>query len=292
MRFFAEFMDQLKKFGLEFFSRYYSFYPGIVVDNADPEKRGRVKVELPSILGPGKIHGTWAEPVDMRLSGSGTGEFFPPYVGQMVQVMFEHGDLNYPCYKGGHYSKNELPQAFLDGYPNVRGFVFKSGQTILVDENEGQQKIVIKNPSGSQVVIDDTSGKETASLIHKLGSKIYMDENGAVIMQSKSGCTIKEADDGSITISDAGVDSLEFKDGNINGVAKQLFKMIAKQFVLGGSAYSAILGENQQAFNDSHTHISALPGQPTSPAVPPSSAKAGTPLDIMALKVKLIGNMG
>ena len=43
-------------------SNYYGIYQGIVTNIQDPEKRGRIKVRCPDVLG-GKAESAWCDPV-------------------------------------------------------------------------------------------------------------------------------------------------------------------------------------------------------------------------------------
>ena len=74
---FIEFMMTLKNVGLEFYNKYYAVYPAIVEDNNDPEKRGRIRISLPSILEDGEILGNWCDPTAMSIAGNQTGAFMP-----------------------------------------------------------------------------------------------------------------------------------------------------------------------------------------------------------------------
>lgn len=316
---FMDFIKNLKTLGLEYYGVYYSTYPGIVRDNVDPEKRGRIRVEVPTILGAGKLLGAWADPHGQDLAGNSTGKFFPPYIGQTVDVMFEHGNLQYPIYvPGSFWAKGEMPTQFLEGYPNVRGWVFKSGQQFIIDEREGKIKLLLSNPSGSQLLIDDTNEKEFISLVHKSGSKLTVDEKSTITILSSTGsslvmngetgeCFFKTKDGAELRMKDVlslkdstGNSSISLTDAVAKIVSKQLIEMQATQlkanvdqaFIGTNAAYSAVLAENMQSAHDSHSHLSSLPGQPTSPPIIPLSALAGTPMDIAAQKVKIKGNLG
>lgn len=148
MNFFADFLDKLRKFGLEWYDRYYSIYPAIVEDVADPENRGRIKVSLPSLMN-GQALAQWVTPAHAGIAGKNTGSFFPPYKGDIVDVFFQNGDINFPRYTGGFWAKGELPAEFQAG---SRGWVFKNGHKILIDE--GGNKISIIHSGGSSVVLD------------------------------------------------------------------------------------------------------------------------------------------
>lgn len=191
MNLFHEFLIILKKFGLEYYHRYYSMYPGVVRDNKDPQMRGRIKVELPTILGKGRIHSDFAEPHSFRITGLNHGEFFPPYIGDVVDVWFENGDLNYPVYKGGSYANKELPKDFQNNYPNVKGWVFKSGQKILIDETKDKMTMQILNgDTGGYLIFDDTKGKEGIFLSHKTGSQMQFSKEGNVTVVTPGGNTL------------------------------------------------------------------------------------------------------
>lgn len=166
MRSFFEFLNNLKKFGLEFFGRYYSAYPGVVVDNNDPDKRGRVKISLPSILGDGQIHHAWAEPAFVPIAGKSYGAFFLPYPGDVVQVMFENGDLKFPVFSGGSYANGELADSFYSSYGSVRGWVFKNGSRVVVDESSGAEKILIEDHVGTKILISDKKVLITADEVN------------------------------------------------------------------------------------------------------------------------------
>jgi hypothetical protein len=80
--------------------KYFGLYRGTVLNNVDPERRGRLLVSVPDVLK--LLPSTWAEPVVM-LGGptaSGAGTYIVPTVGAGVWVQFEQGDLNYPIWNG------------------------------------------------------------------------------------------------------------------------------------------------------------------------------------------------
>ena len=60
---FDQFLENLIFYGLEYFNRYYSVYPGVVLDNADPEKQGRVLVKCPNVTSGDDGLGEWAWPL-------------------------------------------------------------------------------------------------------------------------------------------------------------------------------------------------------------------------------------
>ena len=73
--------------------KYVGVYRGIVEDNKDPKKQGRLKIRVPGLHGKnGKI--PWAYPA-MPFG------IYPPYPkGSIVWVMFQNGDAQYPVFMG------------------------------------------------------------------------------------------------------------------------------------------------------------------------------------------------
>lgn len=79
--------------------QYTDTYPGVVIDNADPEGAGRVLVQVPQVA----TDSAWARP---EQAGAAT-----PAVGTEVSVRYENGDEAYPLWSAagaaagsGHYS--------------------------------------------------------------------------------------------------------------------------------------------------------------------------------------------
>lgn len=86
-------------------------YRAKVVDTNDPEKRGRVRVMCPKVLGESKS--AWCEPCSPVAYDSG-GDFAIPKSNEFVWVEFEEGNPNKPVYAGGLWSKNKSPSSDYD----------------------------------------------------------------------------------------------------------------------------------------------------------------------------------
>src|SRR5215813_15502012 len=85
-------------------SRFYGKYRAFVVDNADPENRGRLKLHIPSVLGDDVVSG-WALPCAPYGGAADQGFFFIPEKDAAVWVEFEMGDLAYPVWVGTFWGK-------------------------------------------------------------------------------------------------------------------------------------------------------------------------------------------
>jgi hypothetical protein len=70
---------------------YYGIYRGSLINTADPQMKGRVQVNVPSV---GTVATNWAAPCREYRSTA-----MPP-IGTSVWVMFESGDPAYPVWMG------------------------------------------------------------------------------------------------------------------------------------------------------------------------------------------------
>lgn len=85
---------------------YYGKYRAKVQNVNDPEKRGRIRVLCPKVLG--ESVSNWCEPC-VPVAYNFGGDFAIPKVGETVWVEFEAGDVNKPIYTGGWWSTNSTP---------------------------------------------------------------------------------------------------------------------------------------------------------------------------------------
>jgi type VI secretion system (T6SS) baseplate-like injector VgrG len=72
---------------------YNGTYRGVVTNNADPENLGRLKTQVPQVLG--TVQTEWAWPASPNIAG------IPPLaIGDPVWVAFEGGSLEHPIWLG------------------------------------------------------------------------------------------------------------------------------------------------------------------------------------------------
>lgn len=146
---------------------YYGKYRGIVTENDDPQKQGRLKVKIPKLFGDEELE--WAYPC-IQFASSGFGMCFIPKIDDLVWVEFECGEVSCPVWTGMWWIKDGLPKEYtldkqliktLSGhtmeFSGKENEVYyrisdTSGQKIEVDSTN--QKIVIKDVSGQNITID------------------------------------------------------------------------------------------------------------------------------------------
>ena len=86
--------------------QYFGKYRAKVQNVKDPEKRGRIRVLCPKVLG--EAVSNWCEPC-VPVAYNFGGDFAIPKVGETVWVEFEAGDVNKPIYTGGWWCKYGSP---------------------------------------------------------------------------------------------------------------------------------------------------------------------------------------
>jgi len=158
---------------------YYGKYRGTVILNVDPEKRGRLQLMIPDVLGP--IPSSWAEPCVPLAGPTGPpmGVYMVPPIGAGVWVEFEHGDPDLPIWSGCRWGlQSDIPLAAQAGNPADPSIVI---QTLL------QQAIVISDmpPSPPPPVMPPTPPTGGIILRSTTGAFIVVNDAGVFISNGK-----------------------------------------------------------------------------------------------------------
>ncbi len=132
-------------------------YRGMVLNNIDPEQRGRLLVQVPDALGLGAS--SWAMPC-LPMAGPQLGFYSIPMIGSGVWVEFEGGNPDYPIWTGGFWSTAaEVPALAKTGLPVSPNIVVQTmGQnTMVVSDLPGPTGgIMLKSPTGASIIVNDT----------------------------------------------------------------------------------------------------------------------------------------
>ncbi|MEH1778445.1 MAG: VgrG-related protein [Nostoc sp.] len=222
---------------------------GIVTNNNDPKKWGRVRVKFPTLTE--EHESDWARVVSIG-AGSSRGFDCLPEVNDEVLVGFEHGDIHRPFIIGGVWNGKDAPptsvqESVADGKVRLRTFKTRLGHTLqFVEEDKGSskkgvyvntvdghklnindtdKKIEIKTQDGHLVLLDDqnkkieikTSGGNICKLDDQ-GRKITIDATGEIELTAKQKITLK-----------VGGSSIEMSMSNIK------LKMGSNTIELGGA---------------------------------------------------------
>jgi len=152
----------------------YGVVVGVVTNNQDPDKLGRVKVKFPWL--DDQDESNWAR-LATTMAGNNRGTFFLPEVNDEVLVAFEHGNVNKPYVLGALWNGVDAPvRDNGDGKNNQRVIRSRAGHEFILNDEDGKEQVEIKTKAGHQFLLDDTSGSEKIAIIDKSGNnKIEID---------------------------------------------------------------------------------------------------------------------
>ncbi len=132
-----------------------------VLNNIDPEARGRLTLTIPDVLG--VVPSTWAEPCTPLAgpTGPAMGVYMVPPIGAGVWVEFEQGDPDYPIWVGCRWGgQSDVPPLAHAGVPVSPSIVMQTaGQNAFVisDAPGPTGGIMLKSSTGaSMIIINDT----------------------------------------------------------------------------------------------------------------------------------------
>ena len=170
---------------------------GVVVDNKDPLKLGRVKVRLPTIS---EDASHWATLSSIG-AGKDRGWFFLPEIDDEVLVMFAHGDLGRPVVLGALWGGVDKPPEQNGGSNERRVFVSRSGHRVEFDDDEGT--ITFEDGGGIAVVTIADDGITMVANEGDVQSQSPTDQThikaSTVSIEASSKLTIKAGGDIKIT---------------------------------------------------------------------------------------------
>ena len=170
---------------------YYGTYRGTVLNNVDPEQRGRLMLSIPDVLGP--IPSSWAEPCVPLAGPTGPpmGVYFVPPIGTGVWVEFEHGDPDYPIWAGCRWgAQSDIPTLAKVGNPADPNIVIQSllQHMIMVSDmppSPATGGIILKSTTGAMIVVNDSgiyiSNGKGASIM-MVGNAVTINNGALVVM--------------------------------------------------------------------------------------------------------------
>lgn len=148
--------------------KFYGKYRGIVSDTMDPLMTGRVKANVPDVLG--DRESGWAMPC-VPFAGSGMGMIVLPSVGAGVWIEFENGDPDYPIWSGCWWGSaaDIPPDAVVPPYKKTM-IVTEGGHKITMDDTPGVGGITLETSSGQKIVLSAVG----VEIDNGMGGKISM----------------------------------------------------------------------------------------------------------------------
>lgn len=162
--------------------RFYGKYRGFVRENSDPYHLGRLKLTVPSVLGPEVVTG-WAMPCVPYGGHGNNGFLYVPEVGAGVWVEFEEGDLEFPIWAGTFWSG----PGGVSEWPKLND---TDG-----NEHENQQdpptRKIIKTQKGHTLQFEDAADEEMITLVEATHKHVVtLNKDGIQIIDGVNGNTI------------------------------------------------------------------------------------------------------
>lgn len=141
--------------------RFFGKYRGTVLNNIDPEQRGRIQAIVPAVSN--VVPTSWAMPC-VPMAGKEQGVFMVPQIGAGVWIEFEGGDPDKPVWVGGFWgTMAEVPKLAIAPPPIPPGqnIVFQTTlqNTLLISDaapTPATGGIILKSPTGAMLVVNDT----------------------------------------------------------------------------------------------------------------------------------------
>jgi uncharacterized protein involved in type VI secretion and phage assembly len=173
---------------------------GIVSNNNDPKKWGRVRVKFPTLTE--EHESNWARVVS---AGAGTARGFDclPEVNDEVLVAFEHGDIHRPYVIGGVWNGTDAPpevvtDSVVNGKVRLRTFKTRLGHKLqFVEEDKAPTKkgVYLNTIGGHNLRLNDSD--KFAELETTGGHKFRADDSTKVISLTSTGdITVKTGTSG------------------------------------------------------------------------------------------------
>jgi phage protein D len=171
---------------------------GIVSNNKDPKKWGRVRVKFPTLTE--EHESDWARVVAI---GAGPNRGFDclPEVNDEVLVGFEHGDIHRPFVIGGVWNGKDAPPTNVDesvvgGKVRLRTIKTRTGHMLqFVEEDKGSSKkgVYLDTVYGHKLYCND-SDKKIELKTNANHQMVLDDQNKKILVQTTSGHVCKLED--------------------------------------------------------------------------------------------------
>jgi hypothetical protein len=161
-------------------------YKGVVVNNLDTQRTGRLLVQVPDVLGSDPC--IWAESAS-PMTGTGMGLYFVPPIDSGVWIEFQQGDSDFAmwtgCWRG---SQADVPVLANAAPPEPPPIVLGSqlGNSIVVSDVPGPTGgILLTTPAGAFISISEagiTLSNGQGATITMIGKTVDINVGGLTVL--------------------------------------------------------------------------------------------------------------
>lgn len=246
--------------------KYYGKFRGVVTKNNDPQRRGRLRLLIPSVLGDQETG--WALPCVPFGGFKDQGFFMLPEPDAIVWVEFEEGDLSRPIWTGTLWQESEdvpaLPEDGALPSPNTRLIKTPSGHVLQFDDKKGEEKFLLHHPKGTEIELNEAG---TVSLTDANGATVVLDaQANSITIQDTNGNTLTMDSTGTTAV-DANGNTIHMATAGVT-VKGQKIVINGNKVALGAEGGEPLVkGMSLMALFNSHTHVGS--GGSTSPPTTP-----------------------
>lgn len=243
-------------------STFYGKYRGFVVDNKDPEKRARIKVVVPSVLGEAETD--WALPCLPFGGLADQGLFLVPEIDAQVWIEFEEGNLAYPVWTGTFWQQEaDVPTEATAEEPTARLLKTPSGHLLHLEDKSGEEHITLQHMSGANLLIDDNG---SLAITDQNGASMTIDADaGEIVVEDTNGNKLTMSSSGT-TVEDSNGNTVEMAASGINVKGQQVV-VEGQQVMLGGQGGEPVI-KGQSFLSLFMTHVHPTGVGPSGPPIP------------------------
>jgi len=242
--------------------KHYGKHRGFVVDNEDPQKRARLLLRIPGLLGDQVTD--WALPCLPFGGLADQGFFSVPENEAQVWVEFEEGDIQRPIWTGTFWQQEgDAPQEAALDVPTTRLFKTPAGHILQFDDEEGAEKFILHHPTEAEMSVDENgsilltdAGGATVTLDASSGELNIEDANGNSMKMTSSGTTVEDANGNKIEMAASGI-TVEGQQVVVKGSTVMLAGQGGEPIIKGQSFLTLFM-----------THMHPHPFGPTGPPIP------------------------
>lgn len=168
--------------------KFFGKYRGIVTDYKDPLTMGRIRAQVPDVLG-GEESG-WAMPC-VPFAGKGIGFLGLPAIGSGVWIEFEQGDPDYPIWSGTWWlDGSDVPAVAKSAEYDKTVMVTSKGNQVILDDSSGSGGITLKIIGGQTSITLTSQGGEESITVTAAGTLTLKTATNQKIVLSTAGIEI------------------------------------------------------------------------------------------------------